>query len=153
MPQMTTLAEILDAVALDQRRAGEVVQAPASPEAVERTRDALRRTFGASLPTAMVEVATRMNGVDFDGVVIYGVGQTPETPGLNGFWQGLCAVNALWRADEALDYLVVGETDLDLLTVDLAGDDAGLRDKVSREVIETFESVGEMIAGVLRRRL
>lgn len=140
-------------MAADQRLAGEVVQPPASRESIERMRDAARRRFGASLPTAFVEIIAKMDGVDYDGVVIYGSEPSPEQPGPNGFWQGLCVVNAMWRADEPLDYLVIGDTDLDLLTVDLAGGGGALRDKVSRDVNETFDDADQMIIAVLRRRL
>nr|WP_294817779.1 hypothetical protein [uncultured Sphingomonas sp.] len=49
-------------------------------------------------------------------------------------------------------YLVLGETDIDLFTVDLDGSNPVLRDKVSSDVNETFPSVGAAIQRLLATR-
>lgn len=111
----TTLIEALEA---DQAAHGEVRQGPASAAEIDRLRAALHAEFGAVLPQGYALFLRRANGLDYNGLVLYGATQSQAAPGIGGFWQGLCAANRLWRegpGHEAL--LILGETDLDLLTV------------------------------------
>lgn len=137
----------------ERRRAGEIVQAPATDEQLAAERDALRDRFNATLPEGYARLLGRVNGVDFDGIVLYGAGHTEVQPGPGGFWQGLAEANGLWRDGPGRDgYLVLGETDIDLLTVDPDGRRPVLRDKVSNDVAEEFASVDEAIGRLLGSR-
>jgi hypothetical protein len=49
--------------------------------------------------------------------------------------------------------LILGETDLDLLTVTLAGAEPSLRDKVSGELTNAFESIMDLLEVVISQRL
>ncbi len=113
-------------------------------------RDRLRSLFGATLPGAYVDLLRREDGVDVDGLVLYGSWQSPEARGPGGFWQGLVAANTLWRdVPGREDYLVLGDSDLYLLTVDLDGDAPTLRDRVTAEPVETFPDVATAIERLL----
>lgn len=95
-----------------------------------------------------------MNGVDFDGIVLHGAGYMEAKPGPGGFWHGLAEASGSWREDPGRDgSLVLGETDMDLLTVDLDGGRPALRDKVSNDAAEEFASVEEAIGRLLGSRL
>ncbi len=147
----TTLIAALEA---DQASHGEVRQGPASAAEIDRLRAALHAEFGAVLPQDYALFLRRANGLDYNGPVLYGATQSQAAPGPNGFWQGLCAANRLWRegpGHEAL--LILGETDLDLLTVTLAGAEPSLRDKVSGELTSAFESVVDLLEAVISQRL
>lgn len=148
---MNDLSERLMAA---QVAAGEAVQPPASAARIEAARVELREAFGATLPPGYAAFLAEMDGADFDGVVLYGTGQTRAAPGPGDFWQGLAEANRLWRDGPAHDnYLVLGESDLDLLTVDLDGTSAQLRDKVSGDVNERFGSPDEAVRQLLSARL
>ena len=147
------MIQVLEAVAADQIQAGEVVQPPGSLDAIKLVRDNLRKAFDATLPPDVAAFLTKTNGLDYNGLVIYGCSQSPERPGPGGFWQGLIEANRLWRDGSVSAFLIIGETDMDLLTVDLTGRDATLRDKVSHDVNERFDTVSGMIETVLKRRL
>lgn len=147
----TTLIEALEA---DQAEHGEVPQGPASAGEIDRLQAALHAEFGAVLPRDYALFLRRANGLDYNGLVLYGATQTQAAPGPGGFWQGLGAANRLWRegpGHEAL--LILGETDLDLLTVTLAGAEPSLRDKVSGGLTSAFESVLDLLEAVISRRL
>jgi len=147
----------MDAVIMAARDAqvavGEVVQAGADEARIAALRVALQREFGATLPDDYAALLRRSDGVDFDGLVLYGSAQSEAAPGPAGFWQGLVAANRLWREGPGHErYLVLGETDIDLFTVDLDGGNPVLRDKVSSDVNETFPSVGAAIERLLSTR-
>ncbi|QAY76208.1 YrhA family protein [Sphingosinicella sp. BN140058] len=133
---------------------GEAWQAPASPDQIRRLREMLREAFGAALSDDYAAFLSRTSGLDHDGLVLYGAVQDAHAPGPGRFWQGLIAANRLWREGPGHDaYVVLGDTDLDLLTVDLDGANPTLRDKISGEVTGRFASVGEMIARCLKIRI
>lgn len=132
---------------------GETVQAGADEARIAALRAALEREFGATLPEDYAALLRRSDGVDFDGLVLYGSWQSEANPGPGDFWQGLVAANKLWRAGPGHEaYLVLGETDIDLFTVNLDGTGPVLRDKVSSDVNETFASVGAAIQRLLSTR-
>lgn len=138
----------------DQVKHGETSQAAASAEQVAQARDELRARFGAVLPEDYAAFLRRCNGMDYNGMVLYGASQSPDEPGAGGFWQGLAAANAQWREGQGHEgYIVLGETDMDLLTVGLEGSGPVLRDKVSGDVNELFETVAQAIESLLQRRI
>ncbi len=137
-----------------QRSAGEVVQPAADADRIATARVALREEFGAELPEEYVGLLRRCDGLDHDGLVLYGSAPTRDAPGPGGFWQGLVEMNRLWReAPGRDDALVLGETDLDLVVVALDGGSPVLRDKVGGDVVERFPDVGSALVRLLSARL
>lgn len=127
---------------------------PGADEATIATvRERLRSLFGAVLPDAYADLLRREDGVDVDGLVLYGSWQSPDARGPGGFWQGLVAANLLWRdVPGREDYLVLGDSDLYLLTVDLDGGAPLLRDRVTAEPVESFPDVATAIELLLAAR-
>lgn len=145
---------VIEQVSADQLKYGEARQGPATSEQIERVRAEVKAHFGATLPSDFATFLALSNGLDYNGLVLYGATQSEAAPGPNGFWQGLVASNAAWRDGPGHEhYLVLGETDMDLLTVALDGRSPVLRDKVSGDVNEEFASVGAAIDALLERRL
>jgi hypothetical protein len=131
----------------------EPVQPGADETAIAAVRERLRSLFGATLPDAYADLLRREDGVDVDGLVLYGSWQSPDARGPGGFWQGLVAANTLWRdAPSREDYLVLGDSDLYLLTVDLDGGAPVLRDRVTAEPVESFPDVATAIERLLAAR-
>ncbi|WP_147254505.1 YrhA family protein [Pseudonocardia hierapolitana] len=131
----------------------EPVQPGADEAAIAAVRERLRSLFGATLPDAYADLLRREDGVDVDGLVLYGSWQSPEARGPGGFWQGLVAANTLWRDVPGREgYLVLGDSDLYLLTVDLDGGAPVLRDRVTAEPVESFPDVATAIEHVLAPR-
>ena len=145
---------VIQQVASDQAKHGEVQQGAATLDQIAQAEAEVRDRFGAILPADFVSFLARSNGIDYNGLVLYGASQSEAAPGANGFWQGVVAANTAWRDGPGHDgYLVLGETDMDLLTVDLAGGSPVLRDKVSSDVNERFDSVAQAIEMLLDKRL
>jgi hypothetical protein len=131
----------------------EPVQPGADEAAIADLRVRLRERFGATLPEAYADLLRREDGVDADGLVLYGSRQSPQARGPGGFWQGLVAANELWRDVPGLeDHLVLGDSDLYLLTVDLDGGAPVLRDRVTAEPVERFPDVAAALDRLLAGR-
>lgn len=148
------LKTLLEAIETDQAKHGEVRQGRASMDDVDGLRAALHAAFGAVLPQGYALFLQRANGLDYNGLVLYGATQSQAAPGPGGFWQGLCAANHLWRHGPGHDrLLILGETDMDLLTVALNGAEPSLRDKVSGDLVQAFDSVEDLLETVISQRL
>jgi hypothetical protein len=131
----------------------EPVQPGADEAAIAEVGERLRSLFGATLPDAYADLLRREDGVDVDGLVLYGSWQSPDDRGPGGFWQGLVATNTMWREVPGReDYLVLGDSDLYLLTVDLDGHAPVLRDRVTTEPVESFPDVATAIELLLAAR-
>jgi hypothetical protein len=144
---------ILQEVVADQVNAGEAVQKPASETDIIALIEAMRLNFAAKLPDDYIQFLKQKNGLDYNGLVIYGSNQSPENRSDGQFWQGLVATNLLWRKDQDLDYVIIGETEMDILTIDQNGSAPTRRDRVSGDIIATYTSTSSMIETLLRERL
>ena len=145
--------ETIEKARTAQEAVGETVQPGADDARIAACRAALKDQFGATLPDDYAAMLRTSDGVDFDGLVLYGSWQTEGKRGPADFWQGLVAANRLWREGPGHEaYLVLGETDIDLFTVALDGSDPVLRDKVSGDVNERFGSVREGLDRLLATR-
>ena len=143
----------LEKVVAEQRQVGETVRPAADDAQLAAERDALRECFGPTLPDDYARSLRRVNGVSFDGIVLYGAGYTEAAPGPGGLWPGRAETNRLWRDGPGRDaFLVLGETDMDLLTIELDGTRPVLREKVSNDVMEEFASVDDAIERLLGSR-
>lgn len=129
-------------VMAEQAAAGEIVFPPATEAAIAAARDALRSRFGAVLPPEYGAFLRCCNGLDFDGMVLHGV---PHD---------IVAANAGWREGPGHDgYLILGTTDMDLLTVAPGGTGAVLRDRISGEAVTRFDGVAQALEAMLEWRL
>ncbi len=148
------MKEIIEAVHANKAAFAEPVQPPATRIAIDSAVAEAKARFGAAVPGDFQDFLTIANGIGFDGVVIYGADQTPERTGPADFWHGLIAANLAWRdGSDRGPILILGETDMDLFTVDLAGENPLVQDKVSDDVIRRFDSVAQGIAALLKARL
>ena len=154
------MEEVLAAIRAELAAWDEAPLRPAPNERIEAVRVALRDAFGATLPPDYAAFLAQADGLSFNGLVLYGSWQSWALPEVRGstpgyrFWQGLVEVNALWRDGPGLEAcLVLGEGDMDLITVDLRGENPVVRDKVSNDVFESFATVEDALVAMLSRRI
>jgi hypothetical protein len=137
----------------DQLAAHEVTQIPATDAEISNLIIAMKSDFDATLPQGYLRFLKMQNGLDYNGLVLYGSHQTPDNPSAGGFWQGVVIANKLWRENQSLPYIILGETELDIFTVSLDGQMPMRRDRVSGDSIESYTSVESMIEAILLERL
>ncbi|WP_299406698.1 YrhA family protein [uncultured Roseobacter sp.] len=148
------MKDLLARVGAEQDKAYEPLQGAAAPDQIEALRLEAETRLSARLPDDFLTYLSLSNGTDFNGLILYGANKSPDAPGPAGFWQGLVAANLAWReGGDHKDYVILGETGMDLLTVDLLGENAVGRDRVSGEVTERFLSAGAMIETYLTSHL
>lgn len=148
------MIDLLKKLANEQAAASENSQGPADPQHIEAVELEAETRLSAKLPGDFLTYLSLSNGTDFNGLVLYGSNQSPDATGPGGFWQGLTAANLAWReGGDHQDYVILGETGMDLLTLDPRGENAASRDRVSGDIVEHFPSVAAMIECYLRSHL
>lgn len=148
------MQSLIEQILVDQESHGEVGHGPATDEQITHASQQLGARFGAALPKDYARFLRRSNGLDYNGVLLYSAMDSGDEPGVGDFWYGLVAANATWREVSGHEgHLVLGEADMDLLTVAVDGTGPVLRDKVSSDVNERFDSVAQAIESILQRRL
>jgi hypothetical protein len=148
-PSAAMSSEPLAQVLGEQRLAGEQIVTPATPIACLALATRVQTDLGLSVPAAFLAFLQRSDGLDFNGLVLYGTGGTTDqrTP-------DLLAANAHWRANPAMhDWLVLGDNDTDLLAWHQPTGTCGRLDRVGLQQTETFPDVATMLERVLTERL
>jgi len=100
-------AEQLDQVATEQARYGAVPQAPATEVELARLRRRASEELGVELPAEYEEFLKRVNGLDWNGVLLYATETTTIA--------GVVEMNLVLRDDPRFaDLLALGSDGLDL---------------------------------------
>lgn len=151
---MMPIEPVLVEIRQEQQAAGEVVRPGAAPAEIAAAEAQVRAQLGATLPPDYAAFLAIRNGVDYNGLVLYGALDTPAHPGPGGFWQGLVAANKAWRSESGNEQLLIlGDSDMDLYAVPTDGGAPGKFDRVTGERVESYPDVATMIEAVLRERL
>lgn len=144
------LASTLAAVQADQKAAGGRVRPGASEASIEATRTALAAKCGAPLPDELAALWRLTDGLDWNGMVLYGTVTAPD----GRFWQSIVAANEEWRGDPGNEpLLIVGDTDLDILAMELA---TGLwlsAGRIGRDRRFNWDRLDRLVAETLSTRL
>lgn len=98
------------------------------------------------LPQDLTVLLSLADGIEWDGLVLYGTGSTDGV-------MSLTDANLTWRDVEGLPHgLIIGETDMDVL-IALHNGEGLTADKVSGDVAERWPSVLTMLETVIEARL
>lgn len=130
------------------------LRGPASEAAIERTREVLRRDFGAVLPEAYADFLRQCDGVNENGQWLYCA--VPEE-GCEDRWAQTWQIPEQtldWRTQpEREDQIVLGQGGDVIYVVDLKGQNPRSVEAVIDEDYKTFASVEDMVVHVLKKAL
>jgi hypothetical protein len=117
--EVTSMDDLLRRIQADQRKHGDAIRPAAGDAQIARLKRLAREVFAADLPDGYLDFLRRSDGLDYNGVVIYGCAASPEQPAGN-FWQDFVAANQAWRDNPAnAALLIFGDSDMDLYAFDL----------------------------------
>lgn len=146
---MQRLTRLLATIAKD----GET-QPPASEARIEKLIANAEKHLGAVVPADYLALLRHQDGVDYNGLVLYGSWQSEKKPGAAGFWQGIVDANTVWRDNpDNAKLLVLGDNDMDMLVVNLDGTKPRSIDKISGDVTKRYTSINAMLEAQLKARL
>jgi hypothetical protein len=145
--QLKQIATILD-------KYGEKLQPPATVKAIEHVRNLVKKRFKADLPDQYINFLRTVNGLDFNGLVIYSADTPSPDDSSTDSVYGFVETNEIWRENEwQKKYLFFGDSDIGWYCLNL---ETGLyeeQDKPSGTVMKTFQDFDSMVESAIQRRL
>lgn len=126
----------------------ELPQPPATAAQLQDLRDRARKELGADLPNEYYELLGKTNGLDSNGMGIYASETTPIVgyEDKNRLIEGMVdATLGWWSFEPHKQYLFFGESGMGLYTLDLKDGKYKQLDRASADVLEEFDTFGELI--------
>lgn len=145
-PEEEPISILLKNVSSEKENYGLKMQPPCEECSLLRLKEQVRKEFDAELPDDYSRFLAGTNGMDHNGIVIYG----SETSQIEGFddrlIDGLIDANKTHRDIDSLkDFLVVGMSDDRLFVFDPKESDYKALDSASLASFESYSSFDEML--------
>lgn len=132
----------------------EALEPPCTETKLARLRDRSRAELAIDIPVAYENFLRIMDGLDFNGVMVYASEQTQSNDASRANIFGFVETNLLHRDVEALNnYLVFGQSDMDIYAMNIKANEYQVLDKVSLDVIASVGTFEELLAKAFESRL
>ena len=145
-----SIQSTLELICAEQHDAGEQVQPPADSADIQALRAYASERHSVELAEAYTEILAKVDGMDFNGCVIYATAQRP-IPGV-GVLLGFREANEAFERGSGPYYVLYGETGDDLFAQE-RGRAWHLLDKASLSILESFTTEETLFRRVLLRTL
>ncbi|HDR7622785.1 TPA: SMI1/KNR4 family protein [Bacillus mycoides] len=127
---------------------------PATDTEVHRLRKHVKEKFNVDLPSEYEEFLKTVNGLDFNGLVIYGVDPSLLDTERGELISGLIDTNEIWYENEfQKEYLFLGDSNIAWFCKNLSDGTYLELDKPSGTVMETYSNFNTMIEEALKTTL
>ncbi|MDM5187361.1 YrhA family protein [Bacillus sp. DX4.1] len=127
---------------------------PATDTEVQRLREHVKESFHVDLPSEYEEFLKTVNGLDFNGLVIYGVDPSLLNTERDELICGLIDTNEIWYENEWQKiYLFLGDSDIAWFCKNLSDGTYVELDKPSGTVMEIYNDFNTMIEAALQDHL
>ncbi|MGE7875204.1 YrhA family protein [Bacillus paramycoides] len=127
---------------------------PATATEVHRLRDRVKEKFNVDLPSEYEEFLKTINGLDFNGLVIYGVDPSLLDTERDELISGLIDTNGIWYENEfQKEYLFFGDSNIAWFCKNLSDGTYLELDKPSGTVMNTYNDFNTMLEEALKTAL
>lgn len=134
---------------------GDSLRRPATNNEIQKMQEAIHVQFGDfSLPNHYVDFLKNLNGLDFNGLVIYGVDELFLDNKMEEDIHGFLELNEIWHENEwQKQFLFFGDSDTAWYCYDLKKKIFVELDKPSGTVMDSFDNFQVMLEEALSTRL
>ena len=152
---MAQWKELLMDIKKIEEKYGSSLRNPVSDKEIKNLQQLVHEKLGnIQLPESYIDFLKSVNGLDFNGLVIYGVDQEllgePNRENLQGFVK----TNEIWHENESQkQYVFFGDSDIAWFCFDLKQNIYIELDKPSGTLIKSFNSFESMLCGALQTTL
>ncbi|MCA1318363.1 SMI1/KNR4 family protein [Bacillus tianshenii] len=152
MPKWKDLLIEIDKI---EKKYGSRLRNPVSDTEIINMEKNFQRKFGnIVLPESYREFLKRINGLDFNGLVIYGVDEVLREGEVNEDVHGLIETNELWYENESQkQYIFYADSDTAWYCYDLKESVYVELDKPSGTLIQSYDSFSSMLSDALETTL
>jgi hypothetical protein len=149
-----TWKECLLKIEAIEKKYDEQMQPPASQGEIDDLIKAARINFKATLPDGYLNFLRVRNGLDFDGLVIYGT-KTQLAVGYDDrSIEGFVEANEIWyENEEQKRFLFFGDSDISWYCLDRTTGKYEVQDKPSGTVMEVYDDFDSMLEAELKTRV
>ncbi|HDR8170467.1 YrhA family protein [Bacillus cereus] len=127
---------------------------PVTDSEVQKLRERMKENFNVDLPSEYEEFLKTVNGLDFNGLVLYGVDSYLLDTERNESICGLIETNGIWYENEfQKEYLFLGDSDIAWFCKKLSEGTYLELDKPSGTVMETYNNFNTMLEEALKTAL
>lgn len=127
---------------------------PATDTEVHRLRERVKEKFNVDLPSEFEEFIKNVNGLDFGGLVIYGVDPSLLETERNEPICGFIDTNKIWYENEfQKEHLFFGDSSIAWFCKNLSDDTCLELDKPSGTVMKTYNDFNTMLEEALKTAL
>lgn len=146
---------LLDEIHAEQAKYEESRQPPATGDEVAKMAKLAREELGAAPPEQYLEFLRSENGMNHNGLFIYGTATLPLADEPSRSLGGFVETNLHWRDDPALkSYLLFGEGNMDLYGLHLETGEFSVINRVPLDnVEERHASFDALLASAIRAHL
>ena len=146
--------EYLEEIRRKEKRYGQEINCGISEEEAELFGKAVRAELGAALPEECLKILKTVNGIEFNGVILYGADEAVLKSVPKQHVNGLIDCNQVWYENEwQKQYLFLGEGSISWYVYDLKAKKYRELDNPSGELCEEFDTFEEMLDQMLENSL
>lgn len=137
-----------------EEKYGDSLNAPASKEQIESLKKSAKEKFDHHLPEQYINFLQNVNGIDFNGLVIYGVDSSLKEGENNELIPGYIETNELWyENDHQKQYMFFGDSNISWYCLDLIKGIYVELDKPSGMLMHKFKDFDSMLEKALNDSL
>lgn len=146
--------ELLQNIRAQATSYGEVLQPPCSAGSIELLRTRVQKELGVELPEEYVQFLKKVNGLDWNGLVVYASERSQIVGYRDRFIEGVVEGNLSYRAlDSMNDFLVFGEDGVALYVLELCDRSYQIITTAGLTVLETFPAFEDLLTNAMEAHL
>ncbi len=146
--------ERLEKIKQEQKRYGQDMNCGISMEEERAFIKAVNDELGITLPEEYLKILRTINGIEFNGFILYGVDEPLLMEAPNQHVNGLVDCNKVWYENEwQKQYLFLGESSISWYVYDLETKKYYELDNPSGEIMEEFNDFEQMLDKMLEDSL
>lgn len=146
--------ERLEEIIQEEKKYGEEINGGISEEEVELFVKEVEDGLNTALPEEYIKVLRVVNGLEYNGVILYGADETILKEAPRQTVNGLIDCNQVWYENEwQKQYLFLGESSISWYVYDLRAAKYYALDNPSGEISEEFEDLEQMLDKMLEEAL
>ncbi|MDC2863493.1 YrhA family protein [Bacillus sp. BP-3] len=134
-----------------EKRFNDKLNTPATNTEVQKLKEHMKKNFNVDLPSEYEEFLKTVNGLDFNGLVLYGVDSSLLEKEKDEQVCGLIETNEIWYENEfQKEYLFLGDSNIAWFCKNLSDGTYLELDKPSGTVMNTYNDCNTMLVEALK---